>query len=94
MNKKNKFFSDFSKIATDAYGAFSGVRKELENIIKIRVEKIINKTDLIRREEFEILKLMVQKLSKKNKDLERLIRKSKFKKNIQRVIKSKKIRKK
>ena len=65
MNNKNKIFSDLSKIATDAFGTISGIRKEVDTIVKIKTEKIINKYDLVRRKEFEILKKMYEKQSKK-----------------------------
>ncbi len=82
MNKKNKIFSDLSKLATDAYGAFSGARKELETIIKIKVEKIINKADLVRREEFEVLKSIVQRVIKENEQLNKTIKKIQKKKAV------------
>ena len=86
MNKKTKIFSDFSKIATDALGTISGIKKEIETIVKINIEKIIKKTDLVKREEFVVLKSMIQKISKQNKDLEKEIialkKKIKIKKKI------------
>ena len=58
MKNKNKIFSDISKIATDAFGSISGIRKEIETIVKIKIENVINKYDLVRRKEFEIVKKM------------------------------------
>ena len=87
MIKKTKILSDFSKIASDAFGTFSGVKNEIETIAKIKIEKIINKADLVRRQEFEVLKIMVRKLSKKNNDLEKEL-KSLKKKNSYRLKKT------
>ena len=56
MNRKTKIFKDFSKMATDAFGTFSGLRKEIETIAKIKIDKMINRADLVKREEFETLK--------------------------------------
>ena len=80
MNNKNKIFSDLSKIATDAFGTISGIRKEVDTIVKIKIEKVINKYDLVRRKEFEILKKMYEKQSKKIKELEKILLSMKAKK--------------
>ena len=62
MVNKSKILSDLSKMAVDAMSTFSGVRKEVETIVSLRVNKIINRMKLVRREEFEVLKKLVQKL--------------------------------
>ena len=62
MVNKNKILSDLSKIAVDAMSTFSGLKKEVETIVSLRVNKIINKMNLVKRDEFEVLKKMVQKL--------------------------------
>ena len=41
MVNKAKILSDLSKMAVDAMGTFSGMRKELETIVSLRVNKII-----------------------------------------------------
>ena len=61
MVNKSKILSDLSKMAVDAMGTFSGVKKEVETIVGLRVNKIINKMNLVRRDEFEVLKKLVQK---------------------------------
>jgi len=72
MVNKSKILSDLSKMAVDAMSTFAGVRKEVEVIVSLRVNKIINKMQLVKRDEFEVLKKLVQKL---------LIENQKFKKN-------------
>tara|TARA_Y100001970_G_scaffold143816_1_gene176719 strand:- start:46 stop:321 length:276 start_codon:yes stop_codon:yes gene_type:complete len=62
MVNKNKILSDLSKIAVDAMSTFSGLKKEVETIVSLRVNKVINKMNLVKRDEFEVLKKMVQKL--------------------------------
>ena len=61
MVNKNKILSDLSKIAVDAMSTFSGLKKEVETIVSLRVNKVINKMNLVKRDEFEVLKKMVQK---------------------------------
>ena len=62
MVNKNKILSDLSKIAVDAMSTFSGLKKEVETIVSLRVNKVINKMNLVNRDEFEVLKKMVLKL--------------------------------
>ena len=62
MVNKNKILSDLSKMAVDAMSTFSGLKKEVETIVSLRVNKVINKMNLVKRDEFDILKKMVQKI--------------------------------
>ena len=64
-----RILSDLSKIAVDAMSTFSGVKKELETLVSLRVNKIINKMKLVKRDEFEVLKKMVQKIIIENIDI-------------------------
>ena len=76
MANKTKILSDLSKMAVDAMSSFSGIKKEIETIVSIRIEKAINKLKLVRRDEFEVLKKMVQKLIKENDNLKNNKKKS------------------
>ena len=69
MANKTKILSELSKIAADAMHTFSGLKKEIEMIVRLRVEKAINKMNLVRRDEFEVLKKIVQKLANERKNL-------------------------
>ena len=71
MVNKNKILSDLSKMAVDAMSTISGVKKEIETIVGLRVDKIINKMNLVKRDEFDILKKMVQKLLIENENLKK-----------------------
>ena len=90
MVNKSKILSDLSKIAVDAMGTFSGIRKEVETLVGLRVNKIIKKMNLVKRDEFEVLKKMVQKIIIEKENLK------KSKKNVKKkqVNKKKVIRKK
>ena len=77
MVNKSKILSDISKMAVDAMGTFSGLKKEVETIVSLRVNKIINKMNLVKRDEFEVLKKLVQKLIAENEKLKNKQRKKK-----------------
>ena len=83
MVNKTKILSDLSKMALDAMSTFSGIKKEVETIVSLRVNKVINKMNLVKRDEFEVLKKLVQKLSNEN---EKLRKKRTSKKKISNVI--------
>ena len=73
-------------MAVDAMDTFSGLKKEVETIVSLKVNKIINKMNLVKRDEFEVLKKLVQKLVDEN---EKLTKKRTSKKKISKVIKKK-----
>ena len=61
MVNKSRILSDLSKFAVDAMSTFSSLRKEIETMVSLRVDKVINKMNLVKRDEFDTLKRMVQK---------------------------------
>ena len=69
MVDKNKILSDLSKFAVDAMSTFSGVKEEIETIVSLRVNKIIKKMNLVKKEEFDVLKKVVDKLVKENQKI-------------------------
>ena len=69
MVNKTKILSELSKIAVEAMSTFSGMKKEIETIVKLRVNRVINKMNLVKRDEFEVLKKMVQRLIIENRKL-------------------------
>ena len=71
MVNKNKILSDLSKMAVDAMSTFSGVKKEIETIVSLRVNKAINRMNLVKREEFDVLKKLVQKLLIENEKIKK-----------------------
>ena len=58
-------------MAVDAMGAFSGILKEVETIVGLKVNKVINRMKLVKRDEFEVLKKLVQKLLMENQKLKK-----------------------
>ena len=81
MVDRNKILSDLSKFAVDAMSTFSGLKEEIETIVSLRVNKIIKKMNLVKKDEFDALKKMVQKV---------IIENEKSKKTSSRSVKSKK----
>ena len=92
MVDRNKILSDLSKFAVDAMSTFSGVKEEIETIVSLRVNKIIKKMNLGKKDEFDALKKMVQKVMMENEKLKKTyVRSAKSKKK---TVKKKKTSKK
>ena len=91
MVNRNKILSDLSKFAVDAMSVFSGVKEEIETIVALRVDKVIKKMNLVKKDEFEVLKKMVQKLSVESDNLKNTARKkAAVKKKVSKKAKTKK----
>ena len=76
MVNKNKILSDLSKFAVDAMSAFSGLKEEIETIVSLRVNKVIKKMNLVKKDEFDVLKKMVEKLIIDNEKVNKKPKKS------------------
>jgi BMFP domain-containing protein YqiC len=80
MQKDSKIFDDFAQLASGAAGTFMDMKRELEAIIMDKVEKLMGRMQLVRREEFEVVRLMAEqarveqeKLQKKIAKLEKIL---------------------
>ena len=80
MANRNKIFSDLSKFAVDAMSTFSGLKEEIETIVSLRVNKVIKKMNLVKKDEFEVLRKMVQKLIDDNENLKKTPKRKKLRK--------------
>ena len=78
MANRNKILSDLSKFAVDAMSAFSGLKEEIETIVSLRVDKVIKKMNLVKKDEFEVLKKMVQRLIDDNEKVKKNQKKTKI----------------
>ena len=81
MVNRNKIFSDLSKFAVDAMSTFSGLKDEIETIVSLRVDKVIKKMNLVKKDEFEVLKKTVQKFIIENQKSKKTNKKTKLSQN-------------
>jgi len=61
MQTKNRLFDDMAKVAGGALGALTGVKDEVESLVRQRVERLLTNMDLVSREEFAAVKAMAAK---------------------------------
>lgn len=58
MQTNNRMFDDFARMTNSLLGVASGVRGELEGVIKARLQAMLSEMDLVPREEFDAVKAM------------------------------------
>ena len=61
MSNSEKFLKTLSDLIENGILTSKDIQKEISTDLKFKKDKIINKLDLVSREEFEILKKLVQK---------------------------------
>ena len=69
MQTENRLIDDLAKIATSALGTLKGARDEMETRLKDQLERIVRGMDLVRREEFEVVRAMAAKARAENEAL-------------------------
>ena len=80
MKNSEKLFKTLSSLIENGVLTSQDIQKEIVNDLKFKKEKIINKLNLVSREEFEVLKKIVQKqdliIKKLKKNKSRKVKKS------------------
>jgi BMFP domain-containing protein YqiC len=61
MPPENRLFEDFARVASGALGAASGIRSEIETMIRQRVERLAGDLNLVPREEFEAVRTLAER---------------------------------
>ena len=64
MEKYNKLLRNITELIEKGLFTSKDLKKEVENLLKFKMEIIANKLNLVSREEFEVQKKMVKKLQK------------------------------
>ncbi|HYB10932.1 MAG TPA: accessory factor UbiK family protein [Alphaproteobacteria bacterium] len=56
MQADNRLLDDMARLASGALGAFSGLRSEIEALVRQRLERLLADMELVSREEFDAVK--------------------------------------
>ena len=73
MQTRNRFFDDLAKVANSAAGTVAGMKDEVEQMVRHRVENFIGGMNLVTREEFEVVQAMAAKARAEQEKLEKRI---------------------
>lgn len=69
----NRVLDEFAKLMTDAAGVAQGMRREVETAVRHQVERFLGDMDLVRREEFEVMRDMAVRAREDNEALRRRV---------------------
>ena len=64
MEKYNKFLRNITELVEKGLFTSKDIKKEVENSIKFKIEMMVNKLNLVSREEFEPQKKIIDRLQK------------------------------
>ena len=69
MQKDNRFFDDLAKMASGAAGGFMEMKREVETMVATNVEKILQRMNLVTKEEFDTVMGMLAKSREEQEEL-------------------------
>lgn len=69
----NRFYDRMAQLMNDAANVAQGVRREASTIMRGQAERIVAEMDLVRREDFEVVKEMARLAREENAKLEKRI---------------------
>ena len=61
MTKSNKIFDDLTQLAGSAAGIMNGVRQQVRDDVKARVEELASRMDLVPREDLVMVEAKLEK---------------------------------
>ena len=64
MEKYNKLLRNITELIEKGLFTSKNLKKEVEDLLKFKMESIANKLNLVSREEFEVQKKIIEKLQK------------------------------
>ncbi|HEX4262228.1 MAG TPA: accessory factor UbiK family protein [Acetobacteraceae bacterium] len=53
MSDRPRFFDDLAGVAGGAFSAFAGLREEMEALLRARLDEMVRRLSLVRREELD-----------------------------------------
>ena len=69
MSENRRILDDVAKLATSAAGLVQGAGREAETLLRQRLERLLDRMELVTREEFDVVKAMAAKARMENEAL-------------------------
>jgi BMFP domain-containing protein YqiC len=70
---QNRFFDEMAKLFNDAASVAQGIRREAENVFRTQIERLVADLDLVKREDFEVVRELASKARAENEELRRRV---------------------
>jgi len=74
MQTRAKIFDDLAKVAGGAASTLSGIKGEIESLVRQQIERILVDADMVPRDEFDAVKAMAAKARSEQEILEKQVR--------------------
>ena len=65
-SNNSRLFDEMAKFMSNAAGAAQGLRKEIDQMVQTQVERVLNNLNVVRREDFEVVRDMAEKARTEN----------------------------
>lgn len=59
MSQSSKIFDGLGRMMNEAAGVADGMRREIETVVKAQAERLIADMDLVKREDFDVVRELV-----------------------------------
>ena len=69
MSQSSRIFDNVGRLMNDAAGVADGVRREVETLVRAQAERLVMDMNLVKREDFDALRELVQAQSAELKTL-------------------------
>lgn len=73
MQTRNRLLDEVARLANGAAGVASGLREEIDALVKQRLERVLVDMELVRREEFEAVEAVAIKAREAQEALEKRV---------------------
>lgn len=73
MQTENRLLDDLARVAGGAFGTLAGLRNEIEDLARQRLERLLSDMDLVPREEFDAVKAVAEKARLEQERLEKRV---------------------
>ncbi len=75
MQTTNRFLDDMAKVANSAVSTLTGIKGEIEAVVRQQMDRLLADMDLVPRDEFDAVKAMAAKARTEQEKLEKRIAK-------------------
>ncbi len=75
MQKDNKLFEDMARLASGAAGSFMDIKRDIEAMVAAQMEKLLQKMNLVTKEEFDTMQGMLAKARAEQEDIKKRLEK-------------------
>ncbi len=74
MQTRSRVFDDLARVAGGAVSALSGIKAEIEVLVRQQIERLLVEADMVPRDEFDAVKAMAANARKEQEILEKRVR--------------------